>query len=388
MSARLLLIGLLFVSAAGALVFGAHWYMFDRLVLAPAWSDPWASAAEALLIALGVTLVAQPIVERTAPPGRARRALAFVAYAWMGGAFYLVLLLALADAAQLVLPALPSRVSAGAVLLVAAVTCGAGLRSGMRIPGVRRVEIELERWPIALDGYRVAQITDIHIGPILDRRFSRAVTDRVNALSPDLIAVTGDLADGDARALAPEVAPFADLRAPDGVWFVTGNHELISRVGPWIERVRALGFRLLRNQHAVIERPGGSFTLAGVNDHASKHFDPAEAEDLTASLAGAVTDRPIVLLAHDPSIFRAAADRGVDLQISGHTHDGQMWPFRYAVRLVIPWVAGLYRRGPSTLYVSRGTGFWGPPMRVGAPSEITELILRSPQRVSSEGGHR
>lgn len=251
------------------------------------------------------------------------------------------------------------------------------MRNVVREPAVRRVEIPLERCPAALDGYRIVQLTDLHIGPILGRGFAAMLARRVEALAPDLVAVTGDMADGSARKLADEVAPLADLQAPDGVFFVTGNHELLSRAEPWVTQARQLGMRPLRNEHVAVRRDGAAFTLAGVNDHTGRLWGPSQAEDVPAALAGAPADLPVVLLAHDPNSFREARRLGVDLQISGHTHAGQLWPFRWLVRLVIRWVDGLHRDGPATIYVSRGTGFWGPPMRVGAPAEITEIVLRA-----------
>jgi predicted MPP superfamily phosphohydrolase len=242
------------------------------------------------------------------------------------------------------------------------------------VPAVRRVEIALARWPRAFDGFRIVQISDIHIGPLLGRGFARALSERVNALAPDLVAVTGDLVDGPVESLREEVAPFAELRGRHGVFFVTGNHDVYSGGEPWVEHVRALGMRPLRNERIAIGGDAG-FDLAGVDDHRGDWMH-GSSEDLGAALAGRDPSRPVVLLAHDPGSFRRASAEGVDLQLSGHTHGGQIWPFNFLVRLAVPWVAGLHRVGSSLLYVSRGSGFWGPPMRLLAPAEITELVLR------------
>jgi len=234
---------------------------------------------------------------------------------------------------------------------------------------------EIERWPRALDGFRIVQISDIHIGPLLGREFAAHLAQRVNALEPDLIAVTGDLVDGSAPRLAAEVAPFADLRARHGVFFVTGNHDHYSGAEAWAETVRGLGMRVLRNERVEVGASGASFDLAGVDDHHA-HFAGDGREDLSRALAGRDPERAAVLLAHDPATFARARKEAIDLQLSGHTHGGQIWPFAWFVRLATPYVAGRYRDGRAQLYVSRGTGFWGPPMRLFSPAEITEITLR------------
>jgi predicted MPP superfamily phosphohydrolase len=252
---------------------------------------------------------------------------------------------------------------------------GVALRGGLRLPDVRRVEITLERWPEALDGFRIVQISDIHIGPLLGRDFAERLTRRVNSLDPDLVAVTGDLVDGSVEALREEVAPFAELRGRHGVFFVTGNHDVYSGGESWVERVKELGLRVLRNERVEIGGADG-FDLAGVDDHRGDWVH-GSTEDVDAAVAGRDESRALILLAHDPGTFRRAAAKGVDLQLSGHTHGGQIWPFVYLVRLAVPFVAGLYRVGKSQVYVSRGSGFWGPPMRLLAPAEIGEIVLRS-----------
>jgi hypothetical protein len=188
------------------------------------------------------------------------------------------------------------------------------------------------------------------------------------------VAVTGDLVDGPVEKLRGDVAPFAGLRGRHGVYFVTGNHDVYSGGEPWVRHVRELGMRPLRNERVAIGGADG-FDLAGVDDHRGD-WVRGSSEDIGKALAGRDPARAVVLLAHDPGSFRRASAQGVDLQLSGHTHGGQIWPFNYLVRLAVPWVAGLHRVGASLLYVSRGTGFWGPPMRLFAPAEITELVLR------------
>ena len=201
--------------------------------------------------------------------------------------------------------------------------------------------------------------------------------ERCNALDADLICVTGDLVDGKVSQLADDVEPFRGLTARHGVFFVTGNHDYYSGADAWAGHLGELGLRVLRNERVEIRVGSDLFDLAGVDDHRGDMPGGSSGEDLPRALADRDPGRAVILLAHDPSTFKSASKLGVDLQISGHTHGGQIWPFRYLVRLAVPWVSGLHVRGASQLYVSCGTGFWGPPMRLFAPAEITELVLRS-----------
>ncbi len=384
---RRLLAVLLFVALASAVLVGLHLYLARGLVLEPGWPEPWRTGLCALIAALGATLVLQPFGERLLRPPLSRL-LAWPASLWMGFAWLMLCGLAATDlalwaAGSVAWAAGEARVGAGAaglqavaVAALAGAAGGLGLRRALRPPGIRRVCIGLERWPQALDGFRIAQISDLHIGPILGRRFAAEVTARVNGLDVDLVAVTGDLVDGSVRRLADEVAPFAGLRARHGVFFVTGNHDHYSGARAWAECARGLGMRVLRNERVAIGGDDG-FDLVGVDDHRGNLVGEEGREDLPRALAGRDPQRPAVLLAHDPNSFKRASEAGIDLQLSGHTHGGQIWPFGYLVKLAVPWLAGLYARNGSRLYVSRGTGFWGPPMRLRAPAEITEIVLRS-----------
>jgi hypothetical protein len=388
-SAGRLLAGIAFLAIALTVLLGGHAYLAQRLVFDPEVASPLRELGLGV-IALGLfSLVAQPIAERAiAPPWN--RIVGWPASLWMGIAFLLLVMLAASDLLRFLaggvayaaggdLPDATSsaRAQAATTLLVVGVAGGFALFSGLRPPRLVRIEIALARWPKALDGFRIAQISDIHIGPLLDRRFARHLTERVNALAPDLTCVTGDLVDGSARLLADEVAPFGDLRARHGVYFVTGNHDHYSGANDWLGVIEKLGFVPLRNRHVTVRHDGATFVLAGVDDHRGG-FGDGEREDLPAALAGVDPVLPIVLLAHDPATFKRASQSGVDLQLSGHTHGGQIWPFYWLVRLAIPFVAGRYTRNGAELYVSSGTGFWGPPMRLFAPAEITEITLRSP----------
>jgi uncharacterized protein len=388
MRRRLLLLLLLLV-ASGVLA-GAHYYLALRLVLDPGLAQPWRGLALGAIAGLGASLVLLPIAERRWGPAQTRW-IAWPASLWMGFAFLLLLGLFASDlllwlaggvaaaAEHLPGPGSGAGVRAAAVVLLALLAGLAGLRSGLAPPQLRRVEIELPRWPAGRDGYRIAQISDIHIGPLLGRDFAAGLVERVNALAPDLVAVTGDLVDGKLARLADEVAPFAGLRGRDGVYFVTGNHDHYSGADDWAGAIGGLGLRVLRNQRVAIGAGEQAFDLVGVDDHRGDLVGAPGGEDLDRALAGRDPARPAILLAHDPSTFRRASSLGIDLQLSGHTHGGQIWPFGLLVRLVIPTVAGRYAKGRAQLYVSRGTGFWGPPMRLFAPAEITEIVLRAPR---------
>lgn len=390
-SATRLLAGTVFVLLALAILLGGHFYIAQRLVLDPELPSPWRGIALGA-IGLGLfSLVAQPIAERVIRPPW-NRIVGWPASLWMGFAFLFLLVLAAGDllhalaggvawAAGGELPDTThaARAQAALVLGVVGALGTFALVSGLRPPKLLRVEIPLARWPAALDGFRIAQISDIHIGPLRDRRFSKRLTERVNALAPDLVCVTGDLVDGSARLLADEIAPFGALRAKHGAYFVTGNHDHYSGADDWVGVIAKLGLVPLRNRHVTIRSDGASFVLAGVDDHRGG-FGDGQREDLPLALTGVDPSLPVVLMAHDPGTFKRASRSGVDLQLSGHTHGGQIWPFRWLVRLVTPFVEGRHARDGAELYVSRGTGFWGPPMRLFAPAEITELVLRSAPR--------
>ena len=372
------------LSLAASLFVGLHGYLAQRLILEPELPDSWRRFLLGGLVALAVSIALTPLAERLLPP-RWSRLIAWPASLWMGFMFLLLVLLAasdmviwfLGDAAVAFVgarPAAAANVRALAAVGIALVAGAAGVRSAMRPPRLRRVEIPLARWPESLDGFRIVQISDIHIGPLLDRRFAEQVVSRVNALAPDLVAVTGDLVDGGVRQLARDVEPFGGLRARHGVYFVTGNHDHYSGADSWVSHIRSLGLRPLRNERVCIRVGEAAFDLIGVDDHRGDWRDGG-GEDLPRAVEGRDSTRPAVLLAHDPSTFERASKLGVDLQLSGHTHGGQIWPFGLLVRLVIPFVAGRYAKNGAELYVSRGTGFWGPPMRIFAPAEITEITL-------------
>jgi predicted MPP superfamily phosphohydrolase len=245
------------------------------------------------------------------------------------------------------------------------------------IPRVTDVPIRMARLPRELDGMTIVQITDVHVGPFVGQRFVADVVRRVNELAPDLVAITGDLVDGPAALFARGVEPLADLRSRHGTYYVTGNHEYYSGVEDWLPILRSNGLRVLRNERIELEQAGARLDLAGVDDHESHRWGRGHGEDLPRALDGRADDRPVVLLAHQPRQVRSAARHGIDLQLSGHTHGGQIWPWHAAVMLQQGGLlAGHYRFGGTQLYVSRGTGYVGPAVRIGAPAEIARITLR------------
>ncbi|GGN34360.1 metallophosphoesterase [Streptomyces fuscichromogenes] len=274
-----------------------------------------------------------------------------------------------------------ARTVTWAVLGTAAVLLGWGYAEARRVPRVRRLDVRLPRLGAGLDGIRVALITDTHYGPLDRARWSARVCETVNSLEADLVCHTGDIADGTAERRRAQALPLGTVRATHARVYVTGNHEYYTEAQGWVDLMDELGWEPLRNRHLLLERGGDTLVVAGVDDVTAESSGLAgHRTDLAGALAGADPDLPVLLLAHQPKFVDRAAAGGIDLQLSGHTHGGQIWPFHHLVRIDQPALAGLSRHGARTLlYTSRGTGFWGPPFRVFAPSEITLLVLRSPQ---------
>jgi predicted MPP superfamily phosphohydrolase len=252
---------------------------------------------------------------------------------------------------------------------------GWGVWSAIRPVEVKRVPIRLKKLPESLSGLRLVQLTDMHVGLTIGRDFVEDIVRKVNALEPDIVAITGDLIDGSVEELAHAVAPLGDIHAELGTYFVTGNHEYYSGADSWLAFLRGMGVRVLRNEHVELTKDGETIHVAGVDDWTAHQFGNGHGADMTRAMEGRDPSKPVVLLAHQPVHFDEARAHGVDLQISGHTHGGQIFPFGFLTRLAQPFLSGLHRRGDSQIYVSSGTGYWGPPMRIAAPAEITLIEL-------------
>ena len=271
-----------------------------------------------------------------------------------------------------------SRVVAYTVVALTLAVLAWGHYEAMRVPRVRAHDVAVPRLGPGLDGLRVVMVTDTHYGPIDRSRWSAGVTERVNELDADLVCHVGDIADGTVAMREPQAAPLKAMRASLARVYVTGNHEYYGEALGWLDYMAGIGWDVLHNRHVVVERGGDQLVVAGVDDATAAGSGVAgHGADLSAALAGTDPNLPVLLLAHQPKQIPAAVAAGVDLQISGHTHGGQIWPFNFFVRLDQPVVHGLSRHGERTqLYAGRGTGFWGPPFRIFAPSEITVLTLR------------
>ncbi|GIG91333.1 metallophosphoesterase [Plantactinospora endophytica] len=374
---RPLLFGLT-LTAILALLFGVPWW--TMLVAGTHWPAPVVAAGTGVFV---VALAAFPVLmylghgrrqDWAARTGDTLLGVVWVLFVWASLGNLLRAGLAVGGVAD---PA-RSRIAAVAVAAVAVVLLAWGYVEAMRLPRIRRVEVPIRRLGPGLDGLRIVLLTDTHYGPIDRAGWSARVVAAVNDLDADLVCHTGDIADGTVAQRRTQAAPLGQVRARLARTYVTGNHEYFGEAQGWLDHMRDLGWEPLHNRHLVVERNGDRLVVAGVDDAtAGSSGRPGHRPDHAAALAGADPELPVVLLAHQPKQVGAAVAHRVDLQLSGHTHGGQIWPFNYLVRLDQPTVHGLTRHGEGTqLYTSRGTGFWGPPLRIFAPSEITLLTLR------------
>lgn len=418
--------------AALAALAGMQWYAWRRLVRDTTVRPGFVRRAGAVVFVAGPLLMFAAVAsERAGAPFWLQKVLAWPGFMWMALSIYLVLALLAGElvrpfflrrrtkraateepgSAPALSPALPpalsvgndtpaedpvrpeppapegardtpvapsrrlfvSRIVGGTAAAVAVGTVGYGTYGVLRGPRVKRVTVPLAKLPRGAHGFRIAVVSDVHLGPILGRGFTQRVVDTINGTQPDLIAVVGDLVDGSVEDLGPAAAPLAQLRARHGTYFVTGNHEYFSGAEQWVDHVRELGLRPLEN--ARTELPG--FDLAGVDDVAGE--SEGHGPDFAKALGDRDRSRASVLLAHQPVVIHDAVKHGVDLQLSGHTHGGQLWPGNFIADLANPTLAGLERYGDTQLYVTRGAGAWGPPVRVGAPSDVTVVELASRQ---------
>jgi uncharacterized protein len=408
------LLGFATVVLLATLLLHAHlWWRLVRSTTRPGRARRWLTL---LTVVLALLPAAAVVLRREDSP--LTTALQWVGFTWLGVAFYAFLALLVLEPVRLLLrrwtrrqpepepqpepvpgPASaprpdaaepqtvrdPSRrlfVARGLALTAGAValgTAGTGAYLANSAPAVRRVPIALPGLDPALDGLRIVTFSDGHLSSMYGgRRFERLV-ETINAQRPDVVAIVGDLVDGDVPELREEVAPLADLVSEQGVFFVTGNHEYFVDTTAWLRHLPTLGVQVLRNERVPIRRGAASFDLAGIDDRTAANSGlPGHRADLDAALDGRDDATPVVLLAHQPWMVDQARAADVQLQLSGHTHGGQLWPFDYAIRLDQPTVQGLSRFGDTQLFVTTGAGFWGPPMRIGARPEVAVIELRAP----------
>ncbi len=366
-----------------------HRYLYVRLVRDVDWSPRFKRWARVVIIGLAILLPAGIMLGRDLPRS-AGGPLAFASYIWMGSILYFFMAVVVLDIVRAVArrkkksasnaaPEDPARrrvmtqVAAG----TAAAVSGVALRGGLAEIEVREVQVKLPRLPKQLEGLTLVQLTDVHVGPTIGREFIESIVEKCNALKPDAMIITGDLVDGSVPQLRNHTEPLGSLKSRYGSYFVTGNHEYYSGAPQWEQELRRLGINVLRNERVSIG-DAASIDLAGIDDYRAQGMVPGHGSDISRIVKDRDPERELVLLAHQPRSIELAAEAKAGLQISGHTHGGQLFPWSAFVRLTTPYVAGLYRHNDDTqIYVSRGTGYWGPPIRFGAPHEITKIRLRS-----------
>lgn len=385
---------IIFLTVFTLVLAGGHLFLYRRLFHATGLTRErrWRLLGALGLAGLALLAVGGRLVSRVLP-ARVAPALGEFGWLWFGVASYLFLTLLLAwgltglvrlrERRRSTPPAPVSqerreflaRVGAGGALLATGGLSTYGVWRAYEKPEVTHLTVKLPRLPRTLDGYRLVQVSDIHVGPLIQQRFMSALVEQVNGLEPDLVAVTGDLVDGSVDELGGHVGLLQKLRSRHGTYFITGNHEYYSDDEAWSAALSKMGLHVLRNRHVTLGDAGGAFDLVGVDDWGARRQGWERGYDLDAALRGRDPERAAVLLAHQPHGWDDAARKGIGLQLSGHTHGGQYFPFTLVVSAVWKHPAGYFAQPDSHLYVNRGTGFWGPPLRVASPPEITVITL-------------
>lgn len=371
-----------FLSALALLAL-LHFYIGSRL-LPPLPIDAVGETVGWLALLASFLLMPLAVFARGARDPKWSDRLAWIGLTTMGLFSSLVVFTLLRDIALLIARIFASaadmlafeRVTSIATIVLAVLATLIGLFNARRRAAVVEVEVPVANLPAELTGFSIAQISDVHVGPTIKQPYVTAIVEAVNGLDVDVIAVTGDVVDGSVGQLAAHVAPLSALRSRYGTYFVTGNHEYYSGAQAWTKEFQRLGMHVLTNEHVVLTHGVHQIVVAGVTDYSAHHYDPRNRSDPAVAMQGAPAGAVVrILLAHQPRSAEAAADAGFDLQLSGHTHGGQFWPWNHFVRFQQPFTAGLNKLRDLWVYTSRGTGYWGPPKRFGAPSEITRIRL-------------
>ncbi len=387
----------LFVIVAATFVVLIHFYVYRRLIRDTTRQVVIRRAGAALSVALVTLFVIARVLQSQPSPRPWAMPLFSASWLWLGLATYLAFFFGATDGVRWVAKRFSqlrrsadrvdaiseerrlflSRAAAGGAIALTGGLGGFGLWRAYEPPKVTEIAVRLPNLPKALEGFSIVQLSDLHISSIIRPHFLDDVVRRCNALKPDLLAITGDLVDGSVPALGALVAQLTGIRSRSGSFFVTGNHDYYSGDRQWCDALRKMGFHVLRNERTSIGDASASFDLVGVDDWGHRDRQRRPGYDLNRALIGRDPSRAAVLLAHQPANFEESADRGMGLQLSGHTHGGQFFPVTTIASLHWPHSAGLYTHGEGKLYVSRGTGFWGPPLRAGSPSEIVKITLLS-----------
>jgi predicted MPP superfamily phosphohydrolase len=386
---------LIFLTIVLSIMGGVHGYLFSRLVRGTALPTPWSTVAGLALVAAVLCIPLSFMASRALDKNLARW-LVVPVFVWLGFAFltffavlFLDILRGLSWISHQILGGEPPLMDPAGRLSSWRVTAGSAVGAtflatafstwwALTRLAVKRIEVVLPNLPEDFDGFSIAHLSDLHLDLVHGEEWLASVVEKTNTLKPDLVAITGDLAEGSVRQFGKETAPLKRLQAPHGTYFVTGNHEYFHDLEGWMGFLPELGIRVLRNEGLTLDAGGRGFFLAGVDDHDGARLAPDHGPDVAKALRGRNPGDPVVLLAHQPRIMDEAVRHGVDLVLSGHTHGGQIWPFSYLVYLQQPYVRGLKERDGTRLYLSSGTGFWGPPMRLGTTAEIALITLRSP----------
>jgi predicted MPP superfamily phosphohydrolase len=371
--------GIALLSVLTSVIVGLHWYLGARLIRDALMPEPYATMAWALLWTFFASIFAGFLGGRLFPRPVAK-IFQWLGFVWMGAFGLLLVSTSLSDLALFVTSKFmvldgswPTLRALGVLALVVPALLWGFYVS--RRPETKRVTVEIPGLDRSLDGFRIAQISDVHIGETLGRDFAKQVADQVNALKPDLVAVTGDLIDGSVARLRDEVAPLGQLRGKHGVFYVTGNHEYYHGGSSWEAEGRKLGFTVLHNEHRVVA--DGMLVVGGVTDVEGARFSEAHAPRVDLAFAQAPAGVPRILLAHQPRFAKQAKGASVSLMLSGHTHGGQIFPFMAFVLLQQPVIGGFARIHGVPTYTSNGTGYWGPPFRIGPRGEVTEITLKA-----------
>ncbi len=383
---------IIFFSTVTIIVLSIHYYLWLRLIRDTGLSCLYKNIGTYSLIAFTLSFPIALLADRILPL-KYSFPLLWLFYLWLGVMMLLFFLLFSIDMIKIVIYIFQKLVMAGeeianperrefvsgliasAATTIVLISSGIGVKNYYSIAVVKKINVSLKGLPEAFKGFKIVQISDLHLGQMMTKKTLEQIVDQVNSLKPDLIAITGDLADGSTAKLLNEANPLKNLKAEKGIYFVTGNHEYYSGVKNWTLAIDKMGIKVLNNENIKIRREDDYFYLAGVTDHEGKNFGREHASDFKKALSGLENGKKKILLAHQPIAVQKASEYGTDLVLAGHTHGGQIWPFNYFVYLQQPYLKGFYDYNGTKLYVNQGTGCWGPPVRLGSKNEITQIIL-------------